>query len=260
MKNILSRDNPTYKQLKKLAESARERRKAGQMLLDGVHLVEAYLAGGGLPQLLALSESGAHHPECAALTQSMPTVQTVMLADALFAEISPVETPVGILALAPLPLSAAVPDAQFCVLLEDIQDPGNLGSILRSAAAAGAEAIWLSAGCADAWSPKTLRAGMGAHFALQIEERVPLAERLAGFGGLSVAACLGAQQSLYALDLTGRVAFLIGNEGSGLSAKLLQAAGAQVIIPMPGRVESLNAAAAAAVCFFERVRQIRAPM
>lgn len=260
MKNILSRDNPTYKQLKKLAESARERRKAGQMLLDGVHLVEAYVAAGGTPQLLALSESGAGHAECAALVRAMPTVQTIVLTDALFAEISPVETPVGILALAPVPQPMAVPEAQFCVLLEDIQDPGNLGSILRSAAAAGAEAVWLSPGCADAWSPKTLRAGMGAHFALQIEERVSLTERLATFDGLSVAACLGAQQSLYDLDLTGRVAFLVGNEGNGLSAELLQAAKAQITIPMPGRIESLNAAAAAAVCFFERVRQIGAPM
>jgi len=257
MKNIISRDNPTYKQLKKLAESARERRKAGRTLLDGVHLIEAYAAAGGKPELLVVSESGVAHEECVRLLERIAAPQTIMLSDALFAEVSPVETPVGILALVETPHFAPPQTPDFCVLLEDIQDPGNLGSILRSAAAAGAQAAWLTAGCADAWSPKVLRAGMGAHFALAIEERVNPLEKLAAFGGVSIATSLEADKSLYDLDLTGGpVLFLVGNEGAGLSPELQRMAAVRITIPMPGSVESLNAAAASAICFFERVRQL----
>jgi TrmH family RNA methyltransferase len=256
MKNIISRDNPTYKQLKKLAESARERRKAGRALLDGVHLIEAYATTGGKVELLVISESGAAREECQRLLESIAAEQAVVLADALFAEVSPVETPVGILAVVETPYFKAADHPQFCVLLEDIQDPGNLGSILRSAAAAGAEIAWLTPGCVDAWSPKVLRAGMGAHFAMSIEERVDPAEKLASFPGKSLAASLDAGKSLYQADLVGPVVFLIGNEGAGLSRELQQMASERIVIPMPGRVESLNAAAAAAICFFERVRQL----
>lgn len=255
MKNIISRDNPTYKQLKKLTESARERRKAGRTLLDGVHLIEAYLAAGHVPDLLVVSESGLGHPECAVLLKKVPSFNIAVLPDLLFNEISPVETPVGLLAVVAIPEPAADGQPKFCVLLEDIQDPGNLGSMLRSAAAAGVEAAYLTLGCADAWSPKALRAGMGAHFVMRIEERVAGPDKVAAFAGMSLATSLDAQMPLYSLDLTGPVMVLVGNEGAGLSAELQSAASHRVTIPMPGKVESLNAAAAAAVCFFERVRQ-----
>jgi TrmH family RNA methyltransferase len=255
MKNIISRDNPTYKQLKKLTESARERRKAGRTLLDGVHLIEAYLAAGYAPDLLVVSESGLGHPECAVLLKKVPSFNIAVLPDLLFNEISPVETPVGLLAVVAIPEPAADGQPKFCVLLEDIQDPGNLGSMLRSAAAAGVEAAYLTLGCADAWSPKALRAGMGAHFVMRIEERVAGPDKVAAFAGMSLATSLDAQMPLYSLDLTGPVMVLVGNEGAGLSAELQSVASHRVTIPMPGKVESLNAAAAAAVCFFERVRQ-----
>jgi TrmH family RNA methyltransferase len=142
------------------------------------------------------------------------------------------------------------------VLLEDIQDPGNLGAILRSAAAAGVQTIYLSKHCADVWSPKVLRAGMGAHFVLSIQENADLPQVAQGLPGMLIAMSLDADQSLFDLQLTGPVAFAVGNEGVGLSTELAQMATQRVKIPMPGAVESLNAAAAAAVCLFERVRQI----
>lgn len=257
MQSIISRDNATYKQLSKLAGSSRERRKAGRTLLDGAHLVEACLAAGHVPELLAVSESGAGNTEIAALRERTGKVQQVALADALFAEISPVETPTGLLAVIEIPPCKPPANPDFCLLLEDVQDPGNLGSILRSAAAAGVRVAWLSPGCCDAWSPKALRGGMGAHFALEIGERTNLAEKLAGFSGLSLATSLEAGKSLYDLDLTGPLALLVGNEGAGLSAALLEGADERVTIPMPGKMESLNVAAAAAICLFERVRQQR---
>ena len=117
------------------------------------------------------------------------------------------------------------------------------------------DAVYLSEGCADAWSPKALRGGQGAHFVLPIIERADLLQVIADFNGQTLATSLHGE-SLYALDLTQPVAFVIGNEGAGLSDALLAAAGQRVHIPMPGNVESLNAAAAAAVCLFERVRQV----
>jgi len=150
-----------------------------------------------------------------------------------------------------------VSGSRFALLLEDIQDPGNLGSMLRSAAAAGCDAIFLSTGCADAWSPRVLRAAMGGHFVLDIHERQDLPAVARAFPGALLAASLQAGSSLYDCDLRGNVAFLVGNEGAGLSASLLDTATQSIAIPMPGRVESLNAAAATAICLFEAVRQRR---
>src|SRR5690606_10623586 len=118
----------------------------------------------------------------------------------------------------------------FALLIEDIQDPGNLGSMLRSAAAAGVEAVYLSAGCADIWSPKTLRGGQGAQFTLPIAERADLVAVASSFAGRTLAAALGGA-SLYDCQLGGAVAFMIGNEGAGLSAELLAAASERVRIP-----------------------------
>lgn len=255
MKSIVSRDNATFKQLRKLAESSRERRKAGQALLDGVHLLEAALQAGIKPKMLSVSESGVAQGEIGGLLHRLGGVPTVYLADGLFAEVSPVETPSGLLALIDITHRPVPKHPEFALLLEDVQDPGNLGTLLRSAAAAGVQVAWLSTGCADAWSPKVLRAGMGAHFALAIEERVNLLEKAASFDGLTVATSLLATRSLFDLDLTGPVALMAGNEGAGLSAGLQAVANTQIRIPMPGKIESLNVAAAISICLFERVRQ-----
>jgi TrmH family RNA methyltransferase len=190
-----------------------------------------------------------------ALLETVPADRLIELSSALLAELSPVETPTGILAVIEIPRMTPDPAPDFCLLLEDVQDPGNLGSILRTAAAAGVRTAWLSSGCCDAWSPRVLRGGMGAHFSLHIVEHADLAQVLACFPGMSVATSLHAEKSLFELDLTGPVAILLGNEGAGLSRQMELAAGTRVTIPMPGQVESLNVAAAAAICLFERVRQ-----
>ncbi len=255
MKHITSRDNPLFKELKKLAGSARQRGKAAQALLDGVHLVEAALDAGVQPLRVLVNESAGQDEEIATLLQRLTAVPITQLDDGLFAELTELKTPSGILALIAQPQAHADPArCRLALLLEDIQDPGNLGSMIRTAAAAGCDAVFLSKGCADAWSPRVLRAGMGGHFALAVQEAADLLDVAARFSGKVYAAALGAHRSLYDCDLSGRLAFAIGNEGAGLSSALLQAC-QPVIIPMPGRVESLNAAAAAAVCLFEANRQ-----
>ncbi|MEP6880074.1 MAG: RNA methyltransferase [Nitrosospira sp.] len=266
MKVITSRDNPFFKQLVKLGKSARQRKMAGLTLLDGVHLISAYQLALGAPQSLIVSELGRENEEIKGLLAEHGAgadTDVFVLSDALFREASPVKTPTGIMALVSIPLAATIPKRKskkgesFCVLLEAIQDPGNLGSILRSAAAAGASDIYLSDGCADAWSPKTLRAAMGAHFLLCIYEQSSLSEVARGFSGKVIATTIQAKMSLYQTRLTGSIALVFGNEGIGLSDEVLQAASEQISIPMSGGTESLNAAAAAAVCFFERVRQMK---
>src|SRR5574340_1165415 len=256
MKIIQSRDNPFFKELSRLTGSARQRGKAGQTLLDGTHLLAAYLDAGKQPQHILLNAAASHDAEITALLGLAAGVPVTQLDDRLFAELSELKTPSGILALIDLPQPAgAASDSRFALLLEDIQDPGNLGSMLRSAAAAGCDAVFLSTGCADAWSPKVLRAAMGGHFALDVHERQDLPQVARVFPGMLLAASLQATHSLYGCDLRDKVAFLVGNEGAGLSDGLLKLATQTIAIPMPGKVESLNAAAATAICLFEAVRQ-----
>ena len=255
MKNITSKDNPTYKELGKLASSARHRAKLGQTLLDGAHLLDAYLACGNKPLQLIITEAAQHDPEISELIQKLTDVPIVQLDDALFAGLTELKSVSGVLALIAISRAETNPHKnEFCLLLENIQDPGNLGSMLRSAAAAGCDTVFMSGGCADAWSPKVLRAAMGGHFVLNLHEDADLPSVARDFSGTIFSAALSARGSLYDNSLKGKIAFAIGNEGAGLSAALLEKS-QPVSIPMPGRVESLNAAAAAAICLFEAVRQ-----
>lgn len=259
MPHITSPDNARFRALVKLQQSSRERRKAGLSLLDGIHLLSAYLEHVGTPETVAVSRSHADDPEIAAILRARDMPEPIVLSDALFLELSSVATPTGILAAVKTP-RAPVPPATPgpCLMLEDIQDPGNLGSILRSAAAAGVQEIYLSRGCVQAWSPRVLRAGMGAHFAVNLYEGVDLAGLASSYPGRVLAAARDGAVPLYSADLCGTVALAFGNEGAGLTARLRGAAHAIISIPMPGKAESLNVAAAAAVCLFERVRQLRA--
>jgi TrmH family RNA methyltransferase len=180
----------------------------------------------------------------------------LVLADSLFNVIAQVATPTGIIALIRTPQPRPLPRAiGNCVMLENIQDAGNLGSILRSTAAAGIATVLLSPGCAFAWSPKVLRAGMGAHFSLDIFDNVELDAAVPRLSGRLICASSHAQKTLFQADLRGPLAWAFGNEGSGLSAALAAVAAEQLCVPMPGGAESLNVAAAAAICLFEQVRQ-----
>jgi TrmH family RNA methyltransferase len=253
--SITSRDNPLLKRLRQLADSARARRAEQMTLLDGMHLIEAYLDAGGKPATFVFAAS------CPAalrtpLVGRCPDVTRVDLADKLFGELSPVATPVGVLAEAAWLEPCSASRNPLALLLEDIQDPGNLGSLLRSAAAAGASLAVLSLSCADPWSPKALRGGQGAQFVLPLQQRADLLDWMLTHPALPVVALsLRESPPLFQLDLRGPVGILVGNEGAGLSQAVLDAARHRAKIPMPGHAESLNVAAAAAVALFEVVRQ-----
>lgn len=259
MKTITSADNPRFRALLKLAQSSRDRRSAGLSLLDGIHLVAAYVEHAGSPDEIVLSRSGAEDAEVRGLLAGQGINEALLLSDALFRQLSSVASPTGIIAVVPTP-RVPVPDrlTGSSVWLEDIQDPGNVGSILRSATAAGIDTVCLSRHSVHAWSPRVLRAGMGAHFSLRIIEGVDLQALAQRYSGTIVATAVDQGVPVFDADLRGDVALLLGNEGAGLSPGLAALARQTVHIPMPGRAESLNVGAAAAVCLFERVRQLRA--
>jgi TrmH family RNA methyltransferase len=176
--------------------------------------------------------------------------------DKLFETLSTVESATGVIAAVAAPRGSPIPpEADLVLVLEDVQDPGNVGTLLRSAAAAGARHVALAGASAFAWSLKTVRAGMGAHFHLNIVEGIDIAGFLGGYRGTSVALAGDAKKRLYDVDLRGPVAILVGNEGAGLSAAARGAAKVAARIPMPGRAESLNAAVAGSLALFEAVRQ-----
>lgn len=254
-RHVASRDNPLFKRLRALASSAQARRKEGLSVLDGAHLVEAALAAAWRPEMLAVSESGMKRAEIARLVAASP-VPAACFPDALFEAFSTVEHGAGVVAAVATP-RVALPDAidTDCLLLEHLQDPGNMGSLLRSAAAAGVRWVICSEATVYAWSPKVLRAAQGAHFALSIVEGVSLDVAVARLKVPVIATELRAGMSLFDCDFAGPVAWLFGNEGGGLSDQALRLAHRRVSIPMPGQAESLNVAAAGAVCLFEAVRQ-----
>lgn len=258
MKTITSRDNAQYKDLVKLAGSQSARRKAGRTLLDGVHLCQSYLQLRGVPEQCVVSESALQNTEVMEIVGQLEAQRAHVLAlpDALYNGVSQVEHGVGVMFLIATPERAVTaPLSVSAVLLDGVQDPGNVGSILRSAAAAGITQVYCSAGTAFCWSPKVLRAAMGAHFVLDIFENVDLADLLRNATVQTLATSGYATQRLYDVDLRAPTAWLFGHEGQGVADDLLSMASQQVVIPHLGQVESLNVAACAAVCFFEQVRQ-----
>jgi TrmH family RNA methyltransferase len=256
LKSITSRDNPAYTAMHRLVSKSSERKASGRSVLDGAHLVGAFLDSGRTPEEVIVNRAGAEDPEIAGLVRRSAPAPVTQLSDALFKSLSTVESPTGIIASVLTPQPGAVPaDASLVLRLEDIQDPGNVGTLLRSAAAAGVGHVLLSPQCAFAWSPKVLRAAMGAHFALNLLEGADLCGFADWYKGTVIALMGREGVSLYDLDLRGPCAFVVGNEGAGISADLAGSAKVRARIPTTARVESLNAGIAGAVALFECTRQ-----
>jgi TrmH family RNA methyltransferase len=258
MQRVSSRHNPRLREAARLLASSRDRRKANRCVLEGEHLVAVYCERVGAPETLVVTEEALANASLAALVARVSAADVLVVPRAAFAELATLPAEIGVLAVVAPPAPDPAPPGGFCLLLEDIQDPGNAGSMLRSAAAAGARQVYLSKGCAFAWAPRVLRAGQGAHFHLAIHEDVDLPAWARAYrkGGGHVAATVArGGEALFGAKLGRRVALAVGNEGAGLSPALLAEADVRVTIPMPGGVESLNAAAAAAVALFDCVRR-----
>jgi TrmH family RNA methyltransferase len=229
---LTSKDNPKVKRWMKLATDARFRRSEKRVLIEGPHLIEAALQRG--LKLLAVLAT-----EDAKTTGLKPT----MVSRGVLKAIADTETPQGIVAEIEIPVLQAKGSTVF---LEGIQDPSNVGAILRSAAAFGVGRVVLDQACADPWSPRALRAGMGGHFALGIEETKDLGAELEAFKGrLAVTVPRGG------VAPTKVDGWVFGAEGRGVSKDVLEKASLKVTIPMAHGTESLNVAAAAAICHYE---------
>ncbi len=249
MSILTSRDNPRVRQWRALAKDARERRAKKRAWIEGEHLVTAFLTSGGKVEALVLSKSASNEKHLMQLDKS-----PVIVSDAVFDAIADTKTPAGVGAEISFAEGKGLARASSCVLLDGVQDAGNVGTILRSAAAFGIAHAVLGEGCADAWSPKVLRAAAGAHFSLQISEMVDLAAAMTEFGGRIVCTLPRDGVPLASADLSGRLGWLFGAEGKGVHDALAARATLKVTIPMPGSAESLNVSAAAAICFYEAAR------
>lgn len=241
---IVSRDNPLIKRLRLLAQDTTAYRKQGQVWLEGDHLCQALLARGGCPALALFTES--HWPRAdPALRQAAPKVHVVP--DALMAAISGLESPAAMGFVWDLPSQLRVQPGLASVVLDRLQDAGNVGSILRSAAAMGFGQVLAIKGTAALWSPKVLRAGMGAHFALNLVEG--LAHDGVAAAGLPLLVTSSHEGDwLHRAELPWPCAWVLGHEGQGVAPALASQAARSVRIAQPGGEESLNVAAAAAIC------------
>jgi RNA methyltransferase, TrmH family len=254
---ITSAQNAKLKLIRSLQGRAKERRAAGAFLAEGVRLVEEALAAGQVFRFVL------HGPELSERGQKLvgqllaKGVDVEPASPELLESISETETSQGILAVLELP-DLELPDLEsltFVLIPDQIRDPGNLGTLIRSAAAAGAQAVFLPPETVDAFSPKVVRAGMGAHFQLALCSLGWDSIRTYTRGLTVFLADAGGQTSCWAADFKAPLALIVGGEADGASESARKLADVLVNIPMPGKIESLNAAVAGAVLMFEVVRQ-----
>jgi TrmH family RNA methyltransferase len=250
---ITSRSNPLLARLRKLAGDGAASRRSGTVLLEGEHLCEAWCARGGARVLHAIVTDDAWlEPRLRRLAEAAD--ETAIVSASTLASVATLESPPPIAFLVPLPVAVDVDPHAATVVLDRVQDPGNVGSILRSAASFGfTQAIALT-GTAALWSPKVVRAGMGAHFALRLVDAVAATS----LGALSVplfGTSSHASVALVDATLPWPCAWAFGHEGQGLTDDVAARCRAVVAVPQPGGGESLNVAAAAAVCMYDTVRR-----
>ena len=250
--HITSRDNPLLKELRKLSSEPTAYRKTGRVWLEGDHLCSAALTRGIKPSMAVFSES--FMPLAGVFTASVAiknVVKIVTITDKLWQDISGLESPAKMGFVVDLPSSVQISPNVATVILDRVQDAGNVGSILRSAAAFGVKQVIALTGTAALWSPKVLRAGMGAHFALQLVESASLEDLSVLTIPLVVTSSHQGdflQNLMKNKQLPQPCAWVMGHEGQGVRAELLQQASVSVRIGQPGGEESLNVAAAAAIC------------
>lgn len=247
--HITSRDNALLKDLHKLSTDSTAYRKQGQVWLEGDHLCRAAIERGVQPIMKVFKESflslaGEYITYCA---MNNIAIKNITIADKLWPEISGLESPAKMGFVIDIHNATKVQFGIPTVILDRVQDAGNVGSILRSAAAFGFKQVVALKGTAALWSPKVLRSGMGAHFALQLIESVTL-EDLAELDIPLVVTSSHQGDFLQSVKLPKPCAWVMGHEGQGVCNELLSRAAVSVRIGQPGGEESLNVAAAAAIC------------
>ncbi|WP_066640344.1 TrmH family RNA methyltransferase [Desulfolucanica intricata] len=261
---ITSEANPHIKYLKRLARR-RFREEEEKFIIEGVRFVEEAVSCGWSLETVVYTPRVVQKDRGKRLLDSIAklNIPTIEVTEAIFSNLSFTVTPQGVLAVVKAyknNLTNLLQNKQnsLFVMIDGIQDPGNLGTIIRIADAAGAAGVILAKGTVDLYNPKTLRATMGSIFHLPVimaGEAGEVAEGLLQNGVRLVVGIPQARLPVYHADLTGPVALVVGSEANGVSEKVKALAEYQINIPMPGRAESLNAAAAAAIMCYEAIRQ-----
>jgi RNA methyltransferase, TrmH family len=274
LRYVTSRENATVKRLSTLSHSAPARRRDGMCLLEGEHLAQSYAQRARIATLVLRGDESSA-PTVAlpdgsggvSLHQLTPSHQrlvaasdeAIVLAPKLFDQLSALSTSSGVLAIAALLVAPPLATSGFVLALDALQDPGNVGTLIRTAAAAGASQVWLSAGCAFAWSVKTLRASQGAHFHIDVIEAVELETALVNFNGQRWATLPRALpgmvsgivvQELRRAKFAADTVMILSNEGNGLSPSLYGAVTHGLSIPMQNGIESLNVGVAGALALY----------
>lgn len=254
MLTIQSKDNPKLKSLRGLIEQSSLRKKQQQTVLEGAHLIESYLQHNQQPVALFTTEEGFEHIENQNSIE-LSTCPLYLITEQIYKSLSPLGQTTPLLAIIDIPqFDQAFQTNIDTLILDGVQDPGNVGTLLRSAAAVGVKQVITTKGTASLWSPRVLRAAMGAHFSLHLFEGMQTDGLTQKFNIPVYATSSHRPQSIYTLDLTQPSVWILGNEGQGVTEILLENAQA-VTIPQPGGQESLNVAIAGSVCLFEMMRQ-----
>jgi RNA methyltransferase, TrmH family len=249
---LTSRSNPLVVQLRKLAHDSLAYREQGRIWLEGEHLCEAYLARGICPGLAVIAEPAWELPRWRSLAESARAIALVPAA--LLAALSAQESAPPLAFVVDWPVHTEVRADAPSVVLDRVQDAGNVGTILRTAAAFGFTQVLALKGSAGLGAPKVLRAAMGAHFGLHLVETLD-ESALDALRSTCLAADAHALNVLHETTLPWPCAWVFGHEGQGISATLSQRCSIALRIPQPGGEESLNVAASAAVCLYESMRQ-----
>ncbi|SFR13868.1 TrmH family RNA methyltransferase [Desulfoscipio geothermicus] len=263
---LQSKQNPRIKYVRRLVQR-KFRESEGKFVIEGVRFLEEAVKVDWPVEMVLHTPRAAGSLRAARLLELLAErgVPVREVAEGIFAELADTDTPQGVLAVVKMPRRGAFDPAarggesrDLLVLVDGIRDPGNLGTIIRCADAAGVDAVILLKGVVDPYNAKTLRATMGSVFHVPLftaPDRDRLLEELHAGGWSLVVGDLSSEKLVHQCDLTGRVALAVGSEADGVSEAVLQAARERVRIPMPGRAESLNAGVAAGIMLYETVRQ-----
>jgi RNA methyltransferase, TrmH family len=257
LQHITSKDNSLIKEIKKLKEK-KYRSEKRLFIIEGFRFVEEALKSSFHIETICVSENSLSKLSDYGLENHLEgNVKVISLAEGIFNTLSSTESPQGILAIVRMKSSEVFNNTNNYVLIDKVQDPGNLGTIIRTAHAAGCSGVILTKGTVDLYNEKTLRSTMGSIFNIPIIEDKDLSftKELRNNGYKLVCSSLDTEYNFYDIDLTQKLIISVGNEGNGISKELYDISDIKVKIPMPGGAESLNVAVAASIMIYEGVRQ-----
>lgn len=254
---IESKENKIYKETKKLKDR-KNRSKNSKYIIEGFRLVEEAFKAGLPIEYLLISTEGKEKYEYFLGKYSSRNVKKYEINEGLLKDICSTEKPQGVAAIVSMCDSSMKLEGDFYLLCDKIQDPGNLGTIIRTAHAAGVDGIILTKGTVDVYNEKTIRATMGSLFYVPIindDENNSVTKKLIDKGFSLLATSLEGDKDFFEEDLSGRIIVSVGNEGNGVSEEIYNLSDKKVKVPMPGGAESLNVAIATSVILYEKVRQ-----